>query len=127
MYFTAKNRLAAAGGSQQDDIVMLLNVVAGAEPQQLLLLQPSVRQILHILQTGSGVREGGLPDQLGQVVILPGVPFRIHQEADSVLKGHVLELGICKLVFQGIGHDAQPHFPQLGYRCFCQHHLFPLP
>ena len=63
MYFTAKNRLAAAGGSQQDDVVMLQDVVAGAEPQQFLLLQPSVRQILHILQTGSWVREGIVVDR----------------------------------------------------------------
>ena len=49
--------LAAAGGSQQDNVVMLLDVVAGAEPQQLLLLQPSVRQILHILQAGTGIQE----------------------------------------------------------------------
>ena len=33
-------------------------LIAGTEPQQLLLLQPSVRQILHILHTGSGIREG---------------------------------------------------------------------
>ena len=42
---------------------MLLDVVAGAEPQQLLLLQPSVRQILHILQTSSGGREGIVIDR----------------------------------------------------------------
>ena len=24
-------------------------------------------------------------------------------------------------------NNAQPHFTQLGYRCFSQHHLFPLP
>ncbi len=38
--------------------MVLLDVVAGAEPQQLLLLQPSVGQIFHILQTGTGIREG---------------------------------------------------------------------
>ena len=42
---------------------MLLYVVAGAEPQQFLLLQPSVRQILHILQTGSRIREGIVIDR----------------------------------------------------------------
>ena len=42
---------------------MLLDVVEGAEPQQLLLLKPSVRQILHILQTGSWVREGNVIDR----------------------------------------------------------------
>ena len=40
---------AAAGGTQQDDVVVLLDVVAGAEPQQFLLFQTSVGQILHIL------------------------------------------------------------------------------
>ena len=62
MYFTAKNRLAAAGSSQQDDVMVLLDVIAGTEPQQFFLLQPSVREIFHILQTGTGVGEGGLPD-----------------------------------------------------------------
>ena len=118
---------AAAGGTQQDDVVVLLDVVAGAEPQQLLLLQPSVGQILHILQTSSRIREGCLADQLVQMVILSGIPFRIHQKTEPVLKGHVLELRIGKLVLQGIGHNTQPHFTQLGYRCFSQHHLFPLP
>ena len=42
---------------------MLQDVVAGAEPQQFLLLQPSVRQIIHILQTGSWVREGNVIDR----------------------------------------------------------------
>ena len=42
---------------------MLLYVVAGAEPQQFLLFQPSVRQILHILQTGSRIREGIVIDR----------------------------------------------------------------
>ena len=46
---------AAAGGTQQDDVVVLLDVVAGAEPQQFLLLQTSVGQILHILQPFRGV------------------------------------------------------------------------
>ena len=69
--------------------------------------------------------DSGLPDQLVQVVILPGIPFRIHQEANSVLKGHVLKLWISELVLQCVGHNTQPHFPQLGYCCFGQHHLFP--
>ena len=107
--------------------VVLLNVVAGAEPQQFLLLQSSVGQILHIFQTSSRIREGCLPDQLVQMVILSGIPFRIHQKTEPVLKGHVLELRIGKLILQGIGHNTQPHFTQLGYRCFSQHHLFPLP
>lgn len=53
--------------------------------------------------------------------------FRIHQKTEPVLKGHALELRIGKLVLQRVGHNAQPHFTQLGYRCFSQHHLFPLP
>ena len=57
------------------------------------------------------------------MVILSGIPFRIHQKTEPVLKGHVLELRISKLVLQGIGHNTQPHFTQLGYRCFSQHHL----
>lgn len=118
---------AAAGGTQQDDVVVLLDVVAGAEPQQFLLFQTSVGQILHILQTSSRIREGCLPDQLVQMVILSGIPFRIHQKTEPVLKGHALELRIGKLVLQRVGHNAQPHFTQLGYRCFSQHHLFPLP
>jgi len=107
--------------------VVLLDVVAGAEPQQFLLFQTSVGQILHILQTGARIREGCLPDQLVQMVILSGIPFRIHQKTEPVLKGHALELRIGKLVLQRIGHNAQPHFTQLGYRCLRQHHLFPLP
>ena len=55
---TGQIGLSAAGGAQQNDVVVLLDVVAGAEPQQLLLLQPSVGQIIHILQTGTGIREG---------------------------------------------------------------------
>ena len=66
---------AAAGGTQQDDVVVLLNVVAGAEPQQFLLLQTSVGQILYILQASSRIREGCLPDQLVQMVILSGIPY----------------------------------------------------
>jgi hypothetical protein len=95
---------AAAGGTQQDDVVVLLDVVAGAEPQQFLLFQTSVGQILHILQTGARIREGCLPDQLVQMVILSGIPFRIHQKTEPVLKGHALELRIGKLVLQRIGH-----------------------
>ena len=94
--------------------MVLLNVVAGAEPQQFLLLQPSVGQILHILQTSSRIREGCLPDQLVQMVILSSIPFLIHQKTEPILKGHVLELRIGKLVLQGIGHNTQPHFTQLG-------------
>ena len=37
---------------------MLQDVVAGAEPQQILLLQPAVGEILRILQPGSGIRKG---------------------------------------------------------------------
>ena len=37
--------------------MVLLDVVAGAKPQQFLLLQPSVGQILHILQAGTGIQE----------------------------------------------------------------------
>ena len=36
-------------------------------------------------------------------------------------------LWVGKLVFQCVGHNTQPHFPQLGYCCFSQHYLFPLP
>ena len=36
------------------------------------------RLILHILQTSSRIRESCLPDQLVQMVILSGIPFRIH-------------------------------------------------
>lgn len=42
---------------------MLLDVVADAEPQQILLLQPSVGEILRILQAGSGIREGIVIDR----------------------------------------------------------------
>ena len=37
-------------------------------------------------------------NQLVQMVILSGIPFRIHQKTEPVLKGHVLELRIGKLV-----------------------------
>ena len=79
--------------------MVLLNVIADAKPQKLLLLQPSVRKIFHVFQTGSGVGESCLPDQLVQVVVLSGIPFRIHQKTYPVLKGHILELCVRKLVF----------------------------
>jgi hypothetical protein len=53
--------------------VVLLDVVAGAESQQLLLLHPSAGEILHLLQTGSRVREGSLPNQFDQIVIFSGI------------------------------------------------------
>lgn len=40
-----------------------MDVIAGAEPQQILLLQPSVGEILRILQAGSGIREGIVIDR----------------------------------------------------------------
>ena len=43
--------------------MVLLDVVAGTEPQQFLLLQPSVGEIFHILQTGSGIGEGIVIDR----------------------------------------------------------------
>ena len=42
---------------------MLQDVVAGAEPQHFFLLQPSVGEILRILQAGSGIREGIVIDR----------------------------------------------------------------
>lgn len=72
----------------------LLNVIAGAKPQQFLPLQISVWKIFHIFQTGAGVGEGGLADQFLQMVIFAGIPFRIHQQPQPVLKGHVPELRV---------------------------------
>ena len=43
--------------------MVLLDVIAGVEPQQILLLQPSVGKILRILQAGSGIREGIVIDR----------------------------------------------------------------
>jgi hypothetical protein len=44
------------------------------------------------------------------MIILPGIPFCINQKTNPVLKGHVLELWVSELVFQGVGHNTQPHF-----------------
>ena len=48
---------AAAGGTQQNDVVVLLDAVADTELQQLLLLQPSAGQILHILKASPGSKK----------------------------------------------------------------------
>ena len=52
---TGKIGLSAAGSTQQNDVVVLMDVVAGTETKQFFLLQLSVRQILHVLQTGRRV------------------------------------------------------------------------
>lgn len=80
--------LSGPGGSQNDDIVCFLEVGAGGQAQDLLLVQPSFRMVLNILDTGGGVRVASVADEPGQTVAFPGAPLRVYQHGKAVLKGH---------------------------------------
>ena len=103
-----------------------LEVSTGGQTQDLFPVQFSLRQVLNILDAGSGVRVTGVTDEPGQTIAFPGAPLRIYQYGKAVLKGHRLELRILQLGGESFRHDAQAHFMQLPHRFIVQHRYSPL-
>ena len=66
----------------------------GTVGSYLINTRVSVWNVFHIFQASAGFGEGGLADQFLQMVVFAGIPFRIHQQPQPVLKGHVPELRV---------------------------------
>ena len=103
-----------------------MEIGTGCQAQNLFPVQLSLRYILNILHTSSGIRITGVSDETGQAVAFPGAPFCIHQHGKTVLKGNGLELRILQLGRESFRHDSQAHFLQLAYSFIAQHGYSPL-
>ena len=102
---TGQIGLSRTGRAHEDDIVGFGDVRAGGQPRNHGLVQAAIRVILNVLHAGAGVGEMSRLFQPRQLVVLPGTPFPVHQEADTILKGHIvvdriLQLFLNTLIFQ---------------------------
>ena len=82
------------GRAHEDDVVGFGDVRAGGQPRNHGLVQAAIRVILNVLHAGTGVGEMSSLFQPCQLVVLSGAPFPVHQEADTILKGHIVVGGI---------------------------------
>ena len=117
--------LPAAGGSLEDDVVASIYIGTRCQAEQLLLVQPAVRDVLNALHTGGGDIQPGVADTPVELVVLAAVPFGIHHESEALLKAKLgIGLGLLELLLKGGGHRAELHGAELFNRRSIKHCVY---
>ena len=104
---TGQIGLSRTGRAHENDVVGFGDVRAGGQPRNHGLVQAAIRVVLNVLHAGAGVGEVSCLLEPRQLVALPGAPFPVHQEADTVLKEHIVVRGILfEPLRSGASHAA---------------------
>ena len=106
-------------------MVAFLYIGAGCQPEQLLLVQTTVRDVLNALHTGGGDIQPGVADASVKLVVLAAVPFGIHHESEALFEAELgIGLGLLELLLKGGGHRTELHGAELFNRRSIKHCVY---
>ncbi len=106
---------------------MLLDPAASGELADKGFVELAAGGIVDGLHAGMGNLELGLLQGAGEALVLPRVPFRLHEEAEALVEGERDHVGLRLLVGPGRSHRAELQRVELLGRRSIEHGRWLLP
>ena len=112
--------LSGSGRPSDEDHLVLADPVAGGETEEDGSIEAARGTQIHVLDAGRESKTG-LAQETREATVLPGHGLPLHQEAEPVFKGELMDVGQALLLLEGGGHGVEAEVAESGEGRFEKH------